>query len=69
MREITIRVPDFTLRNMVLFTLLLGGAMFTWYYKGRTVEPDHVHEESQSGPGETVALTAEALRTPRRAPR
>jgi len=62
MREITIRVPDFTLRNMVLFTLLLGGAVFTWYYKGRTVEPEHVHEESQSGPGETVALTAEALR-------
>ena len=25
MREITIRVPDFTLRNMVLFMLLLGG--------------------------------------------
>ena len=24
MREITIRVPDFTLRNMVLFALLFG---------------------------------------------
>ena len=24
MREITIRVPDFTLRNMALFALLLG---------------------------------------------
>ncbi|MSO23820.1 MAG: efflux RND transporter periplasmic adaptor subunit [Acidobacteria bacterium] len=62
MREITIRVPDFTLRNMVLFALLLGGAVFIWYYKGRTVEPEHVHEESESGPGESVALTAEALR-------
>ena len=62
MREITIRVPDFTLRNMVLLALLLGGAVFIWYYKGRTVEPEHVHEESESGPGETVALTAEALR-------
>ena len=36
--------------------------MFIWYYKGRTVEPEHVHEESESGPGETVVLTAEALR-------
>ncbi len=62
MREITIRVPDFTLRNMALFALLLGGAVFIWYYKGRTVEPEHVHEESESGPGETVVLTAEALR-------
>lgn len=62
MREITIRVPDFTLRNTALFALLLGGAVFIWYYKGRIVEPEHVHEESGSGPGETVALTAEALR-------
>jgi membrane fusion protein, heavy metal efflux system len=62
MREITIRVPDFTVRNIVLFALLLGSAAFIWYYKGRTVEPEHVHEESESGPGETVALTAEALR-------
>jgi cobalt-zinc-cadmium efflux system membrane fusion protein len=62
MRQITIRVPDFTLRNLVLFALLLGGAVFTWYYKGRTVEPEHVHEESESGPGATVVLTAEALR-------
>ncbi len=62
MREITIRVPDFTLRNMVLFVLLLGSAVFIWYYKGRTVQPEHVHEESESGPGETVVLTAEALR-------
>ena len=62
MREITIRVPEFTLRNMLLFTLLLGSAVFIWYYKGRTVQPEHVHEESESGPGETVVLTAEALR-------
>ena len=62
MREITIRVPDFTLRNMLLFTLLLGSAVFIWYYKGRTVEPEHIHEESESGPGETVVLTVEALR-------
>ena len=62
MREITIRVPDFTLRNIVLFALLLGSAAFIWYYKSRTVQPEHVHEESESGPGETVALTAEALR-------
>jgi len=62
MREITIRVPDFTLRNMVLFALLLGPAVFIWHYKGRTVEPEHVHEESESGPGATVALTAEGLR-------
>ena len=61
MREITIRVPDFTLRNMLLFTLLLGSAVFIWYYKGRTIQPEHVHEESESGPGETVVLTAEAL--------
>jgi membrane fusion protein, heavy metal efflux system len=61
MREITIRVPEFTLRNMVLFALLLGSAVFIWYYKGRTVQPEHVHEESESGPGETVALTPEAL--------
>ncbi len=61
MREITIRVPDFTLRNMLLFTLLLGSAVFIWYYKGRIVEPKHVHEESESGPGETVVLTVEAL--------
>jgi cobalt-zinc-cadmium efflux system membrane fusion protein len=62
MREITIRVPDFTLRNMLLFTLLLGSAVFIWYYKGRSVQPEHVHEESESGPGETVVLTLEALR-------
>src|SRR3990172_632633 len=62
MREITIRVPEFTLRNMVLFALLLGGAAFICYYKGRTLEPEHVHRESESGPGETVALTTEALR-------
>ena len=62
MREITIRVPEFTLRNMVLFVLLLGGAVIIWYYKGRTVEPEHVHKESESGPGETVTLTVEALR-------
>src|SRR4026209_2344184 len=62
MREITIHVPDFTLRNMTLFALLLGGVGFIWYYKGRTVEPEHVHEESESGPGETVVLTLEALR-------
>ena len=62
MREITIRVPDLTLRNMVLFALLIGCAVFIWYYKGRTVEPEHVHEESESGPGETVVLTAEAMR-------
>jgi membrane fusion protein, heavy metal efflux system len=62
MREITIKVPEFTLRNMLLFALLLGAAVFIWYYKGRTVEPEHVHEESESGPNETVALTAEALR-------
>jgi cobalt-zinc-cadmium efflux system membrane fusion protein len=47
---------------MLLFTLLLGSAVFIWYYKGRTVQPEHVHEESESGPGETVVLTAEALR-------
>jgi len=62
MREITIRVPDFTLRNMALFALLLGAAVFIWYYKSRTAQPEHVHEESESGPGETVALTPEALR-------
>src|SRR5262245_14274518 len=62
MREITIRVPDLTLRNFILLALLLGGGAFIWYYKGRTIEPEHVHEESESGPGETVALTAEALR-------
>lgn len=62
MREITIRVPEFTLRNMVLLGLLLGGAAFGWYYKGRTVDPEHVHEESERGPGEIVVLTAEALR-------
>ena len=62
MREITIRVPDLTLRNMLLVTLLLGSAVFIWYYKGRSVQPEHVHEESESGPGETVVLTPEALR-------
>src|SRR5262245_54312471 len=62
MREITIRVPELTLRNMVLFAFLLGGAVFIWYYKGRTVEPKHIHEESEGGPNETVMLTAEALR-------
>lgn len=62
MREITIRVPEFTLRNVGLFSLLLGGVVFIWYYKGRSVEPEHVHRESESGPGETVTLTTEALR-------
>ena len=62
MREVTIRIPELTLRNMILFALMLGGAGFIWYYKGRTVEPEHVHRESESGPGETVALTVEALR-------
>ena len=62
MREITIRIPEFTLRNLILLALLLGGAVFTWYFKGRTVEPDHVHQISESGPDETVALTTEALR-------
>jgi cobalt-zinc-cadmium efflux system membrane fusion protein len=62
MREITIRVPEFTLRNIGLFALLIGCALFIWFYKGRTVEPEHVHEESQGGPGETVVLTVEALR-------
>jgi membrane fusion protein, heavy metal efflux system len=62
MREITIRVPELTLRNMVLFAFLLGGAVFIWYYKGRSVEPEHVHEESERGPNESVALTTEALR-------
>ncbi len=50
MREITIRVPEFTLRNVILFALMLGGAGFIWYYKGRTLEPEHIHQESESGP-------------------
>lgn len=62
MREVTIRIPEFTLRNMILLALMLGGAGFIWYYKGRTLEPEHVHQESESGPGETVVLTTEALR-------
>lgn len=62
MREITIRIPEFTLRNLVLLSLLLGGAVFIWYFKSRTVEPEHVHQVSESGPDETVALTPEALR-------
>ena len=62
MREITIRIPEFTLRNLVLLALLLGGVVFIWYFKSRTVEPEHVHQVSESGPDETVALTPEALR-------
>jgi cobalt-zinc-cadmium efflux system membrane fusion protein len=60
MREITIRVPDLSPRNIALFLLLAGGMAFTWYYASRTQEPQHVHQESESAPGDKVILTPEA---------
>jgi cobalt-zinc-cadmium efflux system membrane fusion protein len=60
MREITIRVPDLSPRNVLLFLVLAGGMAFTWYYASRTQEPQHVHQESESGPGDKVLLTPEA---------
>jgi cobalt-zinc-cadmium efflux system membrane fusion protein len=59
MKEVTIRIPDPSPRNIAVTVLLLAGLIFTWYYSTRTTEPEHVHEESEAGPGDKVTLTTE----------
>ena len=63
MREITIRVPEFTLTKSDLYSPSCWEEQSSsGTTKAAPSEPEHVHEESESGPGETVALTPEALR-------
>lgn len=65
MRQITIRVPDPSFRNIAVSVLLLGGLLYLWLYSTRTSEPEHFHAESESGPGDKVTLTPEAQKNAR----